>query len=221
MRVTGHSGFKLASAEKVSISEQDIKKLMAFKETEQKNDPARVQGIHGPYEEMVLTKTGKLPEDYYEDGDGDDEPWGLRIPESRSNILWQVTSGMMDRYPEFGGAYMALALDHGLGDKEYVTELTGLHRDWRNYVEHAGLLNDHQHQTMGHIYRSVACPACSVLTAMASRDEKMITLFKSMTGLKPAERREFLRDRGLLPYMDMMIPDSKGPVFTSSPKPII
>lgn len=187
------------------IKDDDIKMLMAFKATEWKDDPERLQGLHGPYEEMILLRTGKLPADYYEAGS--DEPWGLRMEESRSNILWQVTSGMMDSYPEFGGAYMAFALDHGLGVKEYASELQGLHKDWRNYIEHAGLQRDHKHQSMGHIYRSVACPACSVLTAMASRDAGMIALFKSMVNLKPSERREFLSEKGLLPYLNVIVPE--------------
>lgn len=209
-RSVGH-GFKLAthSAEVeqgggFSLAPDDLRMLMAFKASARKDDPSRRLGLHGPYEELVLNKTGRLPDDYYDDGQ--DEPWGLRLEESRSNILWQVTSGLMDFCPEFAGAYMALALDHGLGADDYARELSGLHRDWRRYIEHAGVLRDHHHQSMGHIYRSVACPACSVLTAMASRDQGMVTLFKSMTGLTPPERRAFLKEQGLLPYLTMMIP---------------
>ncbi len=209
-RSAGH-GFKLAThsaGEGVRagfiLTPEDMGVLMAFKASERKDDPSRRHGLHGPYEELVLGKTGRLPEDYYDDGH--DEPWGLRIEESRSTILWQVTSGLMDFCPEFAGAYMALALDHGLGADDYAHELSGLHRDWRRYSEHAGLLRDHRHQSMGHIYRSVACPACSVLTAMASRDQGMVTLFKNMAGLPPQERRSFLKEQGLLPYLTMMVP---------------
>lgn len=189
------------------ISSADIKMLMSFKASERKDDPNRFQGLHGPHEELVICKTGRLPNDYYEDES--DEPWGLRIQESRSNILWQVTSGMMDSYPEFGGAYMALALDHGLDDQDYLKEITKLHNDWRHYMEHAGLLSDHKHQSMGHIYRIVVCPACSVLTAMASQNDAFISLFKEMRGLKPGDRMEFLKEKGLLPYLNMMVPDQE------------
>lgn len=187
-----------------AISDSDIQELMAFKASERKDDPERLQGIHGPYEELILLKTGHMPKDYYEAGDPD--PWGLRIQESRSNILWQVTSGMMDQFPEFGGAYMALALDHGLGSNEYALELGKLNKDWRRYVEHSGMFRDHVHRSMGHVYHSVSCPACSVLTAMASQNEGMISLFKEMAPLKAEDRRTFLKDRGLLPYLNMMVP---------------
>lgn len=195
------------------VSKDDIKKLMAFKASERKNDPERQTGLHGPYEEMVLLKSGRLPDDYYEEGDG--EPWGLRVQESRSNLLWQVTSGLMDRYPEFGGAYMALALDHGLGKDDYARELQKLNKDWRGYIEHAGIFNDHHHKSMGHIYRSVACPACSVLTSMASQNERVIRLFKEMSAFKPNDRRQFLEDKGLLPLLNTMISDL--PVISLEP----
>lgn len=187
------------------FSEDDIRRLMAFKASERKDDPERLPGLHGPYEEMVLIKTGRLPDDYYEEGDS--EPWGLRVRESRSNILWQVVSGLMDNYPEFGGAYMALALDHGLGREDYAHELQTLNKEWRNYIEHAGLINDHHHRSMGHIYRSVACPACSVLTSMASQNDAVIRLFKEMSTLKPTDRRHFLEEMGLLPLLNTMISD--------------
>ncbi len=186
------------------VSDLDIQELIRIRSLERKDDPDRQQGMHGPYEEIVLLKTGRLPEDYYEDFD--DDPWGLLMGESRSNILWQVTSGIMDRYPEFAGAYMSLALDHSLEEAEYTRELSGVHKDWRKYIESAGLLNDHKHQSMGHIYHSVACPACSVLTTMASRDQGMISLFKEMLGFKPQDRNVFLKEKGLLPYLDIMIP---------------
>jgi len=198
--------FKLKTQPDPLISNDDLKNLVAFKASEKKDDPERYQGLHGPYEELHLAKTGKLPADYYEDSDP--EPWGLRLAESRSNILWQVTSGLMDSYPEFGAAYMGLALDHGLGMKEYARELENLHKDWRGYIEHSGIFRDHKHSVMGKHYHAVSCPACSVLTALASQNSQMTALFKDMAALKPSERMDFLKDKGLLPYLNMMIPET-------------
>lgn len=188
----------------ILISDQDIQQLITFKALGKKDDPERKLGLHGPYEQITIAKTGKLPTVYFDEGDP--VPWGLSIQESRSSIMWQVTSGLMDSFPEFGAVYMALALDHGLGEKEYGLELGKLNKDWNNYIDHSGLMRDHVHRSMGHTYRSVACPACSVLTTMASQNEGMISLFKEMTGLKPAQRTEFLNSKGLTPYLNMMIP---------------
>jgi hypothetical protein len=82
-----------------TISKKMVSALVDFKASENRNDPMRQQDRHGPYEELTLRKTGKLSSDYYEDGN--DEPWGLRVQESRSNILWQVLSGAMDKHPDF------------------------------------------------------------------------------------------------------------------------
>jgi len=200
------SAFRLKTQPDPFISAEDMKALMTFKASEKKDDPERLLGLHGPYEELNLVKTGQLPPDYYESGDP--EPWGLRLAESRSNILWQVTSGMMDAYPEFAAAYLGLALDHGLDTQDYALELGKLHRDWRGYIEHSGLFRDHKHGVLGKHYHSVACPACSVLTALASQNDKMIALFKDMASHKPSERMDFLREKGLLPYLNLMIPSS-------------
>ncbi len=202
--------FKLIPAHRAALEKADITadmmtELMRFKASENKADPARLPGLHGPYEELVLTRTGKLPDDYFEPGN--DTPWNLRPQESRSNILWQVLSGVMDHAPDFAAAYMALALDRGLADTDYAHELRNLHKDWGRYIEHAGLIRDHQHSRMHHIYKSVACPACSILTATACRDPGMNALFREMLPLKAAERRELLQQRGLTPLLTIMIPE--------------
>ncbi len=189
------------------IGEKAIQDLMAFKASEKKNDPERQQGLHGPYEEATLRKTGRLPGDYY--SANDPEPWGLRLRESRSNILWQVLSGVMDRHPEFGSAYMALALDMALGKDDYAKELRGLNKSWSDYLDHSTFFNDHHHGAMTHTYMRVACPACSMLTALAASDAGMQNIFREMLLMGTAERREFLNQKGLMPLMDRMIPDTK------------
>lgn len=190
------------------IGPQMMAELMRFKATEDKTSPDRRQNLHGPFEEMTRIKTGALPADYYTQGDP--VPWGLRVDESRSNILWQVVSGLMDPVPDLGAAYMALALDRGLGEDDYATELTGLHRDWARYLDHSGVLRDHHHQKMSHIYQSVSCPACSILTAVACRDPGMNDLFRSMLGLPAPDRTRLLQERGLAPLLKLMIPDGPG-----------
>lgn len=206
--------FRLIPAHRAALEQADIaadmmNELMRFKASENKADPTRLSGLHGPYEELVLQRTGKLPADYYESGD--DTPWNLRPQESRSNILWQVLSGVMDHAPDFAAAYMTLALDRGLADGDYAHELRRLHQDWGRFIEHAGLIRDHRHTRMNHIYKSVACPACSILTATACRDPGMNTLFREMLPLKPAERRELLQQRGLTPLLKIMIPETPKP----------
>lgn len=201
--------FKLIPAHQITLDKAGIAadmmaELMSFKASENKADPARLQNLHGPYEELVRIRSGRLPDDYYEPGD--DAPWGLRPQESRSNILWQVLSGMMDHAPDFAAAYMTLALDRGLSDDGYAHELKNLHKNWARYIEHAGLIRDHKHSRMNHIYKSVACPACSILTATACRDPAMNNLFREMLPLKPADRRQLLEDRGLTPLLRLMIP---------------
>ncbi len=190
-----------------------ISELMAFKAKEIKSDPERRHGLHGPYEEMFRLKNGRLPPDYYQEGDP--EPWGLRIENSRSNILWQVTSGMIDRHPEFAAAYMGLALTQSLTVDEYARELSSLHRDWGKFLQHANYFNDHAHQSaqisMMRTYKSVACPACSLLTAAACADPGMLALFKEMQPLQGAERRFFLQQRGLMPLLTTMIPPQDLP----------
>jgi hypothetical protein len=188
-----------------NVGEKAIEELMAFKASERKDDPTRLQQIHGPYEELTIRKTGKLPEDYY--AEGDPEPWGLRVRESRSNILWQVLSGVMDKHPEFGANYMALALDNALGDEDYAKELGKLNKSWGDYLDHADMFRDHHHSAMRHTYGRVACPACSTLTALACQDAGMQNVFKELLPLGVADRRRLLTEKGLMPLLDTMIPE--------------
>ena len=165
----------------------------------------RAQGRHGPFEELSLRKTGKLPADYYEAGN--EQPWGLRVQESRSNILWQVLSGAMDQYPDFAANYMALALDTALDDDDYTKELGKLNKDWGDYQFVSNLHGDHQHSSMSHVYGRVACPACSMLTALSIRDDGMKSVFEEMRSMKPQDRKAYLSEQGLLGLLDTMIPD--------------
>lgn len=194
-----------------TLGPQLIAGLIDFKAREAKDDPERRHGLHGPYEEMFRLKNGRLPPDYYQDGDP--EPWGLRIENSRSNILWQVTSGMMDRHPEFAAAYMGLALTQSLNVDEYARELAKVHKDWGKFLEHSRYFSDHAHQaaqvSMMRTYKSVACPACSLLTAAACADPGMLDLFKKMLPLQGNERRMFLQEKGLMPLLTTMIPTAK------------
>jgi hypothetical protein len=185
--------------------EKTVSALAAFKATENKNDPARMLDIHGPYEELTLRKTGKLPAEYYDYGD--ETPWGLRVLESRSNILWQVLSGAMDKAPDFAAYYMALALDSALSDDDYAKELKKLNKDWGDYQFMSHLHGDHTHTSMSHVYGRVACPACSMLTALSVRDKGMNDLFKELIPLSPKDRKEYLSEKGLLGLLDKMIPD--------------
>lgn len=198
-----------AALDNAGIAAKMMSELMNFKASENKADPERQQGLHGPYEELMRLRTGNLPADYYEPGD--EQPWGLRPQESRSNILWQVLSGVMDHAPDFGAAYMTLTLDRGLADHDYRHELANLHKDWARYIEHAGLIRDHQHKRMSHIYKSVSCPACSILTATACRDPAMNALFHEMLPLKAADRRQLLQDRNMAPLLNIMIPATPKP----------
>ena len=189
-----------------NVAANALSELVRFKAAEDKADPSRVQGIHGPYEELTLRKTGKLPADYF--AANDPEPWGLRVAESRSNILWQVVSGVMDQHPEFAANYMALALDSALGDEDYTKEARGLNKSWGDYLDHAGVFRDHHHSAMRHDYQRVACPACSTLTALAVQDAGMRDVFNQMLPLSVTERRMFLNEKGLMPLLDIMIPDA-------------
>lgn len=192
----------------LKLQEESIKNLMAFKASERKNDPQRRHGIHGPYEEATVQKTGRLPADYYTPGDP--EPWGLRVAESRSGIMWQVLSGIMDNHAEFGTVYMSIALDTALSDDDYAKELRGINKSWGDYLLKNLAFNDHQHSAMASTYHRVSCPNCSMLTALAAQDKGMQSLFKEMLALHTAtERRAFLSEKGLMPLMDIMIPDQK------------
>lgn len=184
--------------------EKALQRLMAFKASERKDDPDRRQGLHGPYEALVLQKTGRLPDDYF--SVGDDMPWGLRMQESRSNILWQVLSGMLDHRPEFAAAYMGLALTTNLNVDEYGRELGKIHKSWGEYHANKSIFGNHLHGAMKSQYQSVACPACSVLTAMVCQDEAMNTLFQKLIPMSFEERNHFMREQGFVPLLNTMIP---------------
>jgi hypothetical protein len=183
-----------------------IQRLVAFKASQRKDDPERRHGIHGPYEEIVLMRTGSLPIDYYEEGD--DVPWGLRVAESRSGILWQVLSGILDYRPEFAAAYMGVAMDLVLDDEMYEKELRRLNSEWSGFNQSSRAMNDHaHHSSMRRTYSSMACPACSVLTAMVCEDEGMNRLFQSLKNLSAEDRREFLEHHGFGSLLNVMIPE--------------
>ncbi|MFA7275579.1 MAG: hypothetical protein WC043_02115 [Pseudobdellovibrionaceae bacterium] len=182
-----------------------IDRVLEFKATERKDDPTRRLGLHGPYEELVLMHTGKLPSGYYEEGD--EQPWGLREGESRSNILWQVLSGMMDQRPEFAAAYMGLALDKGVSGDDYERELGKLHGSWSDFNRKSRLFNHHQHSAMRRHYHTVACPACSALTAMVCQDEAMMELFQKLVPLKPSDRQEYLAGMGFGALLTITLPE--------------
>jgi hypothetical protein len=129
------------------------------------------------------------------------------VKESRSNILWQVIAGVLDRQPDFAATYMALALDNALSDEDYAHEIRQLHKDWAHYLKDAGALRDHKHGSgMRSVYHSIACPACNILTALAVRDPGMRAVFEEMRSLAPQERRELLAAKGLLPFLKIVIP---------------
>lgn len=207
VRLQSHEFSNLLMAEK---GQEALKKAMDFKISERKSDPERRQGLHGPYEELMLLREGRLPSDYYDEAEN--SPWGLRVAESRSNILWQVLSGMMDHRPEFAAAYMGLALDMSLDADTYANELSGLHKNWSEYHQKSGLFGSHHHKAhraMKHQYQSVACPACSVLTAMVCQDEGMSTLFKKLIPLTPDERNHFMTEQGFGALLYVMLPEPK------------
>jgi hypothetical protein len=180
-----------------------MKELLAFKASESKDDPSRLQGIHGPYEVLTIHQTGRLPGDYY--AEGDDIPWGLRVAESRSNILFQIVSGMMDKHPDFAAPYLGLVLDRSLADEDYAQELRTLNGDWNRFLQQASLPMRHQHQAMSVTYSRMSCAACSILTALAVQDRGMGEIFNDLVGLKPEERLAALNAKGLMPLLDITI----------------
>ena len=173
--------------------------LIDFKASEREDDPARIPDIRGPYEIFYRYKHGHYP----------DGMWNLRVEESRSGLIWQALSGILDSHPDFAAAYLALGLDKGLDDKEFVQELRALNKSWENFIERAGIATDHKHSRMRSAYMRVECAQCSLLSAIACRDEGMNTLFtKELLPLKnPKDRMAYLREKGLLPLLDQMIPD--------------
>lgn len=192
--------------QKMGIGQGVMKTLMSFKASERKDDPSRRPNLHGPYEEFTLLKTGRLPADYYEAGSA--EPWGLRTLESRSNILWQILSGVMDRQPELASSYMSLALDNSLSEDDYAKELKSLNADWRKYLVHAGVSSDHEHKRLRGVFSHISCAACSVLTAAAIRDAGIHSVFEDMLPMNAADRKNYLQELGLAPFLNTIIPTS-------------
>ncbi len=181
------------------ITELALSKLIAFKASEHKDDPDRVEGIRGPYEIMHLRKFGRLPPG----------SWNLREEESRSGIIWQVLSGSMDKHPSFAAAYLSLALDSALNLEDYIKELRGLNKRWGDYLDREHLTSDHHHSVMHSTYERVACVQCSMLTALAVQDSAMHDLFvNELLPLKtPKDRQAYLAEKGLTPLLDKIIPD--------------
>ena len=200
LRLPGHSSINLAD---FAVGKNAIAELMAFKESERKDDPSRHQGIYGPYEVLTIHQRGRLPDDYYVEGD--DIPWGLRVAESRSNILFQIVSGMMDKHPDFAAPYLGLALDRSLADEDYVTELGQLNKDWNKFIKQTTMPMGHQHQAMRTTYSGVSCAACSMLTALAVNDKGMGEIFNDLVGLKPEERVAALKEKGLMPLLNVTV----------------
>jgi len=181
-----------------------FQRLIDFKAAERKDDPTRIQGIHGPYEETHVRCKGQLPDDYF--AKNDPEPWGLRIEESKSNILWQILSGVMDSYPDFGAQYLGLVLDKALPETSYVLELKKLNKDWGDAFETMGVRKDHAHESMKGAFKRVDCAACNLLTAAAIRDDGMMNEFKALRGKNPQERVEYLQSKGFDVLLTVSIP---------------
>ena len=183
------------------IGKSALSRLIDFKASEREDDPARIEGIRGPYEILHLRKFGQLPAG----------SWNLREEESRSGVIWQVLSGAMDTYPSFAVAYLSLALDNALGAQDYAKELRALNKRWGDYLDREGLVTDHHHSVMRGTYKRVACVQCSTLTALACQDPDMHDLFvKELLPLKtPQDRQAYLAEKGLMPLLDRMIPDKK------------
>lgn len=185
----------------INIGKEAINRLVEYKNSEREDDPARIEGIRGPYEILYMRKYGRMPEG----------SWNLREEESRSGLLWQVLSGAMDTYPSFATAYLSLALDKTLNTEDYTRELNALNKSWADYLEKAGLTSNHHHGVMRSTYMRVSCPQCSTLTALACQDPEMHDLFvKELQPLKtPEDRHAYLAEKGLIPLLDTMIPDQK------------
>lgn len=178
-----------------------IQNLSIFKAAERKDDPARMPDIRGPYEILHQRKYGRLPDDI----------WNLRVEESRSGLLWQSLSGMMDNYPDFAAAYIALALSSSLTAEEYRRELIALNKSWGAYLERENLTSDHHHSAMRGTYHRVSCVQCSTLTMLACQDPEIHDLFvKELLPLKsPQDRMDLLKEKGLYTLLDVMVPDRK------------
>lgn len=177
--------------------------LIAFKAAEEEDDPSRIQDIRGPSEVLNKRLYGRYPEG----------SWNLRVEESRSGILWQALSGILDPYPSYASAYIALALDTTLSTEDYKKELSNLNRSWLDFLDRNSFLNTHTHKVISGEYHRVSCPQCSLLTAMAVQNKDMHDLFvRDLLPLKtPEDRMSFLRESGLLPLLDEQIPDTTQP----------
>jgi len=57
---------------------------------------------------------------------------------------------------------------------------------------------------------TLSCPACSTLTALACQDAGIQAVFKDLLPLGVADRRRLLSEKGLMPLLDVMIPDTKS-----------
>lgn len=195
------------------IGHEAVAKLMAAKETERKEDPDRRQGLHGPYEELVIFLTGKMPNGYFEAGDP--EPWGMLVPESRRNIVWQITAGLMDSYPDVGAAYLSLAMAQNIDGCAYAQELKGIHAHWRNVLETTGTSCAHgHHQAIGKDFHRISCSGCSALGAVALESAAMRPLFDEMAKMTPEDRREHIVELGLTELLYQVIPDDVPQLIT-------
>lgn len=192
---------------KYTPSASTMQNLFAFKAEEREDDPTRVPDIRGPYEIMYYIKHGGYPPG----------SWNLRVPESRSGVLFQALSGALDKYPPFMTAYMALAIDKSLGDDEYVRELKRLNKSWANFLDRNGLATDHHHHAMKAMFGTVSCLQCNELAMLTCHDPGIHELVeKEILPLKTLdERKAFLKERGLLPYLYATLPD----VPAADPKP--
>jgi len=188
------------------IGHDAVTQLMAAKENERKDDPARQQGLHGPFEELTILRTGKMPAGYFEAGDP--EPWGMLVPESRRNIVWQITAGLMDDYPDVGATYLSLAMAQNIDGEDYAKELAKIHADWRGVIEAEGSACAHgHHKAIGAEFHRIDCAGCSALGAVALESKAMRPLFDEMIGMTPKDRRAHLAEQGLAGLLYQVIPD--------------
>ena len=180
---------------------QTMLQVMIDKKNSDKNDPNRRNDLYGPYPVFVRANTGRLPESYYDENDP--EPWGLFLNESRSGVLWQTLSGMMDNDQGFAGAYLELALDTSLSVDDYARELAKLNGSWISYMNRNTHLHDHHHS----LYHSVSCAGCTALAAVTVQSSEMTKFFKeNLHGLLPKDRLAFLQEKKLLPLLNHNLP---------------
>lgn len=196
------------------IGPEAVKKLIDEKSAENKSDSDRRQGLHGPYEELTILRTGNMPEGYYEAGDP--EPWGMLVPESRRNIVWQITAGLMDKYPDVGAAYLSLAMAQNIDGCAYAKELKGIHAHWHKILETTDTSCAHgEHQAIGQEFHRIDCPGCSALGAVALESEAMRPLFDDMVKMTPEDRRSHIAELGLTDLLYQVIPDEVSKLITT------